>query len=249
MKNVILLMAGIILTLTSFSQGDSSNSKGFGGLLKKANSIIKGGSTAGSSLGNSEIVDGLKEALSIGAEKSAGKLSAVDGFLKDAAVKILLPDEVKKIEPRLRALGLGKYVDDAVTSMNRAAENAAKTATPIFINAVKKMTIQDALGILRGSDTAATSYLKKSTTNDLTNSFRPVVDSALAKVNATKYWNTLFSAYNKVALKSVTADLNEYVTDKALKGIFYYIGDEEKKIRQNPSARVTDILKKVFGAK
>src|SRR5690349_19808739 len=114
MKNVILLILYTLFTLTSFSQNDSTNDRTLGGLLKKANGIIKGGSTAGSSLGTSEIVEGLKEALSIGAEKSAGKLSAVDGFLKDAAVKILLPDEVKKLEPRLRALGLGKYVDDAV---------------------------------------------------------------------------------------------------------------------------------------
>lgn len=249
MKKIITLTIACIVATSSFAQKDSSkSSNGFGGLLKKANSVFnKTGS--GSSLSSDEIVKGLKEALSLGAQKSAGRLSSVDGFLKDAAVKILLPDEVKRLEPKLRALGLGKYFDQAITSMNRAAEEASKTASPIFINAVKKITIQDALGILRGNDTAATTYLKNTTSNELTNSFRPVIDSAMKKVNATKYWTELATVYNKFAPQPMNTDLNEYVTSKTLKGMFYYVGVEEKKIRENPAARVSEVLKKVFGSK
>ncbi|MEO6914282.1 MAG: DUF4197 domain-containing protein [Chitinophagaceae bacterium] len=249
MKKIITFSIAAIFSLSSFAQKDSaSSSRGFGGLLKKANTILnKSGN--GSSLSSDEIVKGLKEALSLGAQKSAGKLSSVDGFLKDAAVKILLPDDVKKLEPKIRALGLGKYFDQAITSMNRAAEEASKTASPIFISAVKKMTIQDALGILKGNDTAATTYLKNTTSNELTNSFRPVIDSAMKKVNATKYWSELATVYNRFSPQPLTTDLNEYVTSRALKGMFYYVGEEEKKIRENPAARVSDVLKKVFGAK
>ena len=206
-------------------------------------------STSGSSLSTDDIISGLKEALSVGAKNSTGKLSVVDGFLKDAAVKILMPEDVRKAEVKLRALGMGKLVDQAVTSLNRAAEDASKQATPIFINAIKKMSVQDALGILRGNDTAATFYLKKSTSNDLTNAFRPVIENSLKKVDATKYWKDVFSIYNKFTATPVTSDINEYVTNGALKGIFYYVGEEEKKIRKDPAARVTGILQKVFGAK
>jgi len=180
-------------------------------------------------------------------KNSTGKLSATDGFLKDAVVKILMPEEVRKVEPRFRALGMGKIFDQATESLNRAAEDASRQASPIFIEAIKKMSVQDALGILKGSDTAATAYLKKATSNDLTNAFRPVIESSLKKVDATKYWKDVFTLYNKFAPIPVTADINEYVTDRALRGIFYYVGEEEKKIRENPAARVTEILKTVFG--
>jgi uncharacterized protein DUF4197 len=146
-------------------------------------------------------------------------------------------------------LGMGKLVDDAIVSLNRAAEDASKTAAPIFVSAIKKMSVQDALGILRGADTAATSYLKRTTSNELTNAFRPVIETSLKKVDATKYWKDVFTAYNKFSATPVTADINEYVTERALRGIFYYVAEEEKKIRSNPAARVSDILKKVFGSK
>lgn len=248
MKKIFVFSIAAVVSVSAFAQKDTaSSSKGLGGLFKKANSILNKSGT-GSSLSSDEIVQGLKEALSVGAQKSASKLSSVDGFLKDAAVKILLPDEVKKLEPRLRALGLGRYFDQAVTSMNRAAEDASKTAAPIFVNAVKKMTIQDALGILKGNDTAATTYLRNTTSSELTNSFRPVIDSAMKKVNATKYWTELATVYNKISPQALPTNLNEYVTSKALTGMFYYVGQEEKKIRENPAARVSEILKKVFGA-
>ena len=216
-----------------------------GGILKKASDLM--GKTGGSSLSAGEITAGLKEALSLGAEKSAAKLSATDGFLKDAAVKILLPKEVQEVEKKMRMLGMGKLFDNAVNSMNRAAEDASKAAAPIFVSAVKKMTVQDAVGILKGADTSATAYLRKATTSELTDAFHPVIAESLKKVDATKYWKDLFTAYNKFSSTPVNTDLNAYVTEKALQGMFYYVAQEEKNIRENPAARVTDVLKNVFG--
>lgn len=203
--------------------------------------------SSGKGLSNDEIISGLKEALNTGTAASTNKLSAVDGFLKDAAVKILLPPEAQKVEKTLRTIGLGKLVDNAVTSLNRSAEDASKKAAPIFFSAIKNMSITDALGILRGTDTSATSYLRKNTTLQLTSAFRPVIDSSLAKTNATKYWADMFTAYNKIALKPVNTDLTGYVTDKAMSGIFYYVGQEEKNIRKDPAAYASIIIKKVFG--
>ena len=186
--------------------------------------------------------------MQVGTNKGAAKLSAVDGFFKDAAIKILMPDEAKKAEKTLRNMGLGKQVDDAILSMNRAAEDAAKSAAPIFVNAIKGMSFQDALSILRGADTAATGYLKSKTTASLTEALRPVIENSLKKVNATKYWNTVFTTYNKFTLQKVNPDLAAYVTEKALVGIFYQIAQEEKNIRKDPLARTSDLLKKVFGS-
>jgi hypothetical protein len=201
-------------------------------------------------LSSDDIVAGLKEALSRGAQKSADKLSAVDGFFKDAAVKILLPPEAAKVEKALRSAGFGKQVDDAILSLNRAAEDAAKSAAPIFLNAIKGMSVQDGVGILKGPDTAATAYLRKSTTSPLTAAFRPVIDTSLQKTGATKYWKTVFDTYNKLPLvKKVNPDLASYATGKTIDGVFYYVAQEEKNIRQNPAAQVTDLLKKVFGGK
>ena len=199
-----------------------------------------------SSLSNQEIIGGLKEALQVGTEKGTAKLSAVDGFFKDAVIKILMPEEAKKAEKTLRGMGLGRQVDNAILSMNRAAEDAAKSAAPIFINAIKGMSFQDALGILRGGDNAATNYLKDKTTISLTEAFRPVIENSLKKVDATKYWNTVFTTYNKLSAEKVNPDLSAYVTEKALSGIFYQVAQEEQKIRKDPFARTSDLLKKVF---
>ncbi|MEJ7739151.1 MAG: DUF4197 domain-containing protein [Chitinophagaceae bacterium] len=249
MKKMMILCIATVSGMALFAQQkDSTRSSGINGLFKKANSVLNGSKT-GSSLSSNEIVAGLKEALSLGAGNSTGKLSQTDGFLKDAVVKILMPEEVRRLETRMRVLGMGKIVDDAVTSVNRAAEDASKSAGPIFIDAIKKMSIKDALEILRGTDTAATSYLKNTTSNELTNAFRPVIESALKKTDATKYWKGVFTVYNRFSSTPVTADINEYVTERALRGIFHYVGEEEKKIRTNPAARVNDILKKVFGSR
>ncbi|HNJ59274.1 MAG TPA: DUF4197 domain-containing protein, partial [Chitinophagaceae bacterium] len=142
-----------------------------------------------------------------------------------------------------------KYVEDAILSMNRAAEDAAKSAAPIFINAIKNMSFADAWEILKGSDSAATKYLKQQTSKPLTDAFRPIIDKSLAKVNATQHWNTVFSTYNKFSFKKINPDLASYVTEKALEGIFYQLAQEELKIRKDPIAQTTNLLKKVFGGK
>lgn len=233
------------------------NSQGLKGIINKAtkkdstgkSSIDKMMGTSGLTgvgLSSDEIASGLKEALKVGAEKGTAKLSAADGFFKDAAIKILMPDEAVKAEQKLRAMGLGKQVDNAILTMNRAAEDAAKSATPIFVNAIKSMSIQDAVGILKGGDFSATNYLKSKTTIELTNSFRPVIEASLQKVDATKYWNTVFTNYNRFSAEKVNPDLTAYVTEKALAGIFYQVGLEEQQIRKDPVARTSDILKKVF---
>jgi hypothetical protein len=207
-----------------------------------------GESGTGTGLSSSEIAAGLREALEVGAKNSSGQLSALDGFFKNAAIKILLPEEAQKVEKALRDIGMGSLVDKAILSVNRAAEDAAKSAAPIFVDAIKAMTIQDALGILQGGDFAATNYLKSKTTSPLTNAFKPVIDQSLQKVGATKYWSDVFSAYNRFATNKINPDLSAYVTGRALDGIFYQVGLEEQKIRKDPVARVTDILKKVFGS-
>ena len=206
-------------------------------------SIIKKG---GSGLSSDQIISGLKEALTVGTENGSKKLSAVDGFFKDAAIKILMPAEAQKAEKTLRSFGMGKFVDDAILSMNRAAEDAAKSASPIFINAIKQITIQDGIGILRGNDNAATEYLKSKTAASLTEAFRPVVELSLQNVGATKHWNTVFTNYNKVSAEKINPELTAYVTEKALAGIFYQVAQEEQKIRKDPAARTSDLLKKVF---
>jgi Protein of unknown function (DUF4197) len=199
-------------------------------------------------LGSPNIADGLKQALEIGAQNAGKKLSAVNGYFGNAAIKILMPPEASKVEKTLRSAGMGSLVDKAILSMNRAAEDAASSAAPIFINAIKQMNIGDAIQILHGSDTAATAYLRKTTTPQLTQAFRPVIDSSLQKTNATKYWSDVFAAYNKIPFtRKVNPNLSEYVTAKALDGLFYTIAQEEKNIRQNPAAQVTDLLKSVFG--
>jgi Protein of unknown function (DUF4197) len=237
MKKIILPLAAL-LTLGSVQAQDL---KGF---LKKATSLVNGGD----SLSTNDVAGGLKEALSKGVQQGTAKLSNVDGFFKDAAIKILMPPEAVKAEKTLRGLGLGSQVDDAILSMNRAAEDASKSASPIFINAIKQMSIEDAWGILKGGDSSATKYLRTKTTSPLMAAFKPVIDQSLTKVDATKYWNSVVGAYNKVAIfNKINPDLSAYVTEKALAGIFYEIAQEEVKIRKDPAERTTEILKKVFG--
>jgi len=253
-------MKKIVYTLSIIAVCNTAlQAQGLKGLIKKATtkdstsgkSILNqiGGSSS-SSLSSSDVASGLKEALQIGAQQASNKLSSVDGFLGNAAIKILLPPEAQKVEKTLRSMGMEKQVNDAITSMNRAAEDAAKSAAPIFIEAIKGMSINDAFGILKGGDSAATKYLQGKTTDQLTNAFKPIIQQSLDKVDATKYWNTLATTYNKVPMvKKVNTDISSYVTEKALSGIFYQVAQEELKIRKNPVAQTTDLLKKVFGSK
>lgn len=231
--------------LKKIAGGSKSSDSSTGSSPKKSIKDMIAGAKSGG-LTTDEIAAGLKEALSIGAEQSGKKLSGLDGYFGNAAIKVLMPEEAKKVEQKLRSLGMGKQVDQAILSMNRAAEDAAKSAAPIFINAIKQITIQDAMGILKGGDLAATNYLKNKTTASLTESFRPVIEQSLKKVDATKYWNTVFTTYNQFSKEKVNTDLSAYVTEKALSGIFFQVGEEEKKIRKDPMARTSEILKKVF---
>lgn len=196
-----------------------------------------------------EVAKGLKEALVQGTTKGANLVSQVDGYFKNPEIKIPFPPEVKLVETKLRALGMGKQVDEFVLSLNRAAEDAGKEAAPIFVGAIQKMTIQDAVGVLKGGDDAATQYLKKTTTPQLKEKFTPVVKNSLNKVNATKYYSDLVNSYNKIPfVQKVNPDLSAYATDMAIQGLFVMIAKEEKNIRKDPLARTTDLLKKVFSS-
>jgi len=251
MKNLMLIIVAAVLSLSANAQKKSI----FGGLNKalgkdstKVSSAVKNiGGGKGASLSNDEIISGLKEALTVGTDNSSKKLSKVNGFFADAAIKILMPEEAKKVEKTLRSFGMSSLVDKAILSMNRAAEDAASGISTIFWDAIKQMSLQDGLSILRGGDFAATDYLKKTTTVTLTEKMKPVIQASLDKVNATQYWKDVFSAYNKFSKQQVDTDLNAYVTKRAMDGIFYEIGLEEQKIRKDPAAQVTDLLKKVFG--
>lgn len=204
------------------------------------------GKSSGSNLTNDEIIAGLKEALSTGTVNATTLLNKTDGFLKNEAIKIVMPEEAKKVESTLRKMGLSSVVDKAITSMNRAAEDAAIEAKDIFIDAIKGMTVKDGLTILRGGDFAATEFLKNATTDQLAQRFRPIIENSLNKVNATAYWEDVFKNYNRFSKDKVETDLTAYVTNKALEGLFHTIGLEEQKIRKDPAARATEILKKVF---
>jgi hypothetical protein len=210
-------------------------------------SIPKELSSSGS-LSQDEVARGLKEALNQGVNKGVEQLNKKDGYLKDPQIKIPMPDEAKKVEDKLRTLGQGDKVDEAIESMNRAAEDAAEGAKDIFVAAIKGMTLTDAMSILKGENDAATKYLNKATNIELTKKFEPIIKASLDKVGATKHWKTVFGSYNKLPFVSkINPDLEKYVTEKALKGLFIQVAKEELKIRQDPTARATDLLKKVFG--
>ncbi|MCZ4243078.1 DUF4197 domain-containing protein [Pedobacter punctiformis] len=207
--------------------------------------------TASSSLGTPstlEIGQGIKQALELGVSAGADRLSAKDGFLGNLAVKILMPPEAQKVEKTLRGLGLNSLCDNVITSLNRAAEDAAKEAKPIFVSAIKQMTLTDATNILLGNNDAATEYFKRVTTSQLMQKFSPIVSTSLSKVNATKYYSDLTSQYNRLPLvKPVNTNLSEYVTQKAIDGLFIEVAQEELKIRGNLGSRSTSLLQKVFG--
>jgi hypothetical protein len=194
-----------------------------------------------------EIANALKQALQQGTGKSTDKLSAVNGFFGDPAVKILFPPEAKKAEKTLRELGLNKLCDNVILSLNRAAEDAAKQAKPIFLDAIKHMTLQDVTNILLGSNNAATAYFRRTTTAQLTIAFKPVIKNSLDKVGATKYYSDAANEYNKVPFVSkMNPDISGYATQKAIDGLFYQIALEELNIRKNIGARPTPLLQKVF---
>jgi hypothetical protein len=208
------------------------------------------GLKADTKLTNEEVVKGLKEALSVGTNNSSSLASKADGFYKNPRLFIPWPEEAKEMKARLLKMGFEKKIQEFETSLNRAAEEAALKAAPIFMDAITNMSVQDGFAILNGADTSATNYLRKTTYAPLKNNFLPVVKDAIEKVNVTSYWNPLVTAYNRLpGVKKQNPDLDDYVTNKAINGLMVLIADEEIKIRKDPAARVSDILKKVFGNK
>ena len=239
-----------LLAVTLIMCSVSVSAQGWKDLKKKAKKeaekVKKTSSTGGFS--NDEAAGGMKEALGKGVEKGVAQLNKKDGYLKDLEIKIPMPKEAKSVEEKLRKMGQGKKVDEAIESMNRAAEDAAEGAKDIFVVAIKEMTVADAVSIIKGEKDAATKYLSKATRAELVKKFQPVIKASLDKVGATKHWKSVFGTYNKLPMvKKVNPDLEEYVTNKALDGLFIQIAKEELNIRENPVARVTDLLKKVFG--
>jgi hypothetical protein len=221
-----------------------------GQVVKVADEVLKT-VEAGSGITQDEAANGLKQALEFGVNNGTSFLGKTDGFLGNAAYKILMPQEVKDAEAKIRSNPVanalaGPYLDKVVTAMNRGAENAMAEAKPIFVNAIKAMTIQDAINIVTGGDGAATAYLQRVTSAQLKEKFKPVIKTSLDKVNINEPWTKVSSAYNMVTGKAVSTDLNEYVTDKAMTALFSQVKAEEDKIRANPIARTTELLKKVF---
>ena len=239
-------MKNIILVLVILSTSININAQQLKSLINKAKETTGISQTK---VSQTEIIAGLKEALSNGVSKGVSVLSIENGFLGNPLYKIILPPEAQKIEKALRGVGLGAKVDEAILSMNRGAEDAMKNAAPIFMEAIRTMDIKDAVQILQGSDTAATAYLRNATTASLTTAFKPVIESSLEKSGATKHWTSLMTSYNKISFQKVNTDLAGYVTEKALSAVFRQIAEQEKQIRIDPAARTTALLKKVFETK
>ncbi|HWA34142.1 MAG TPA: DUF4197 domain-containing protein [Cyclobacteriaceae bacterium] len=194
-----------------------------------------------------QVAAGLKEALVKGISNGAENVSKTNGYFNNPQIKIPFPPDIRKVEDRLRQIGLGKEVDRFVETLNHGAENAAREAKPIFISAIQQMTFDDAWGILKGQQDAATQYLKKTTTPQLKAKFKPVIQNALDQVEATRYYSDIVTTYNRIPfVEKVNPDLNEYATDLAMQGLFVMIAQEEKKIRENPLERTSDLLKRVF---
>ncbi|MGC6430903.1 MAG: DUF4197 domain-containing protein [Jejuia sp.] len=201
----------------------------------------------GGVLSEAEIGSGLRQALNFGIDKQVTKLTQKDGFFKNELVKILLPEELRKVDKALRDIGLSKLADEGLKVLNRAAEDAVKEATPIFVDAVKGITFADAKNILLGNDDAATQYLTSRTQTALYSKFNPVIKNSFAKVGADDIWNNLINKYNGLPFTNdVNPDLTDYVTNEALKGVYTMIAIEEKEIRTKIGSRTTDLLKRVF---
>ena len=201
-------------------------------------------------LSDSKIVAGLKEALQIGTGNAINLTGRVDGFFKNAAIKILLPKQLDTLAKGLRIAGQGPMVDEFTLSMNRAAEKAAPEARKIFVDAVKQMSFEDARKILFGNDTAATEYFKAKTSTRIVTAFRPIIEKSMNEVGATRQYKELIGRFQTLPFaRSQSLDIDQYVVNKSLDGLFYMVGEEEKKIRKDPLARVTSILKDVFGSR
>ncbi|TCD03343.1 DUF4197 domain-containing protein [Pedobacter psychroterrae] len=239
MKKINFIYFLAIISI-SFNSCDVQTQSQLGNIIKQ---LPAGGNPTALEMGL-----GIKQALELGTSRGADQLSAKDGFLGNLAVKIFFPPEAQKVEKTLRTIGLGSLADNVILSINRAAEDAAKEAKPIFLSAIKQMTIADATNILFGNKDAATEYFKRVTTAQLIEKFRPVISNSLSKVGATKYWGDAANQYNKIPLvKPVSTDLSNYVAQKAIDGMFIQVAQQELLIRDNLGARTTTLLQKVFG--
>jgi len=237
MKKIAMIVAASVLGACSSTQINQTL-----GEINKAMDLEQ-------PLTTSEVGEGLKEALIQGISNGSDLASRVDGYFKNPEIQIPFPPDVKKVEDKLRQVGLGSEVDKFIMTLNRGAEEAAKEAKPIFVTAIRSMTIQDAWAILRGDADAATQYLKRTTSNQLKEKFKPVIQNALDKVNATRYYTDIINTYNQIPfVQKVNPDLNEYATERATEGLFLLIAKEEKMIRDDPKARTTELLKRVFKA-
>ena len=218
----------------------------YAGLLDTA---IKGvGSPASEGISNDTAVSGLKEALSIGTENAVKNVSQTDGYFGNKMIKVLMPEKIQKVADVLSKVGYQKEVDEFILSMNRAAEKAAPKAASFFVGAIKEMSIDDARGILNGGDTAAMEFFRKKTHDQIYEAFKPIISTSMDEVGATRSYKNMMSKYESIPfMDKQSLDLDHYVTNKSLDGLFYMVGQEEKKIRTDPAARVTDLLKTVFG--
>jgi len=240
LRNTILVM-GVTLLVTLSSGAARA---GFEDFLKKT---LQNALEGNAGLSENEIVQGLKEALEIGTDNAVRLLSRVDGFYRQPDVKILLPEKVRQVESFIRSAGFGNQVDAFELSMNRAAEQAAPQARKLFWEAITQMTFEDARYILAGRENEATLYFQAKTTDQLTALFRPLVHNTMADVGVTRAWQDLDSSMSRIPfVESFRFDLDAYVTGKTLDGLFFMIEQEERKIRQDPAARVTELLQKVF---
>jgi hypothetical protein len=236
-KNHVVL---IVIFFYSFSLGSKAQ------ILDDAMKLVNQGK---GSLTEKDAVEGIKEALVKGTGESVNLVSKLNGYFSNPEIKIPFPRDAREIESKLRAIGLGSKIDEVILSINRAAEDAAKSAQPIFVTAVKNMSITDAFQIVKGPNDAATQYLARTTTPELKAKFSPVIKASLDKVDATRLWEDVIKTYNQIPfVTKQNPDLTAYVTDKAISGLFTMISKEELKIRQNPAARTTELLKKVFGS-
>ncbi|GJM30071.1 MAG: hypothetical protein DHS20C17_27060 [Cyclobacteriaceae bacterium] len=240
-KNLIILG---LLSITLITGCKTSSTAQVDKAIKDFGSLLGGNDE----LTTDDVAKGLKEALMQGIGSASDQASMVDGYLKNNLIRIAFPPDAEKVESRLRQIGLGPEVDKFITSLNRGAEKAAKEAKPIFLEAIRNLTLEDAWGILKGDENSATDYLKRTTSSSLTEKFQPIISDALEEVNATKYYDDLVTSYNKIPFVSkVNPDLDQYATEQAIDGLFVLIAEEEAEIRRNPAARTTRLMQKVFG--
>jgi RNA binding exosome subunit len=237
MRKTFYLILAVFLSSTTLTHAGSLDNA-----MKGIGTSSQGGTD------DNTIASGLKEALSIGTEKAVNDVSRVNGYFGNQMIKILMPEKIQKVAEVLRKVGYQKEVDDFVLSMNRAAEKAAPKAMSFFVDAIKEMTFEDARGILNGGDTSATEFFKKKTRDKIYNAFKPIISSTMDEVGVTRSYKEMMGKYESIPfMGKESVDLDHYVTNKAMDGLFYMVGQEEKRIRTDPAARVTDLLKSVFG--